>query len=297
MKKRSILNESLAIALFAILLLFSSNTEAQDSRLPRPNFSELEKWYEVGTWTYDNKGSIWLNIKTRNNPPQTHRVFVCRYYDKFAHELGAYNLMGVGYSTPQGQEEHIEIYAPGAADIKKVTAMAVYLLNDDGTYSGPSMADVEKPAERDHAPIVKPNISNTAADAGCNFTTLPDMNSNARYSETLAKSGIYGLYGFEVNTGGLSSPLAIGVSFLSIQSASPFTNTVSLVPGRGAQRKHDAAPAGATLYPFHTKYIVCKKYTNAVVRTQYENDYVLFKANNGNWQCGGNGIPQIEYLK
>ncbi len=78
-----------------------------------------------------------------------------------------------------------------------------------------------------------------------------------------------------------------------------YKKTVTVVPRRGAQRKHDGSPVSATIYRFYVKYIVCKKYNNTTKRTQYESDNVLFKTSNGNWQSRADAVPKIVelYLK
>jgi hypothetical protein len=205
--------------------------------------------------------------------------------------MGGYTIMGVGYSTPKGQVEHVESYGISEDKIKTITSIAAYRVNDDGTYTGPAVAAKQNPA-----PVVNTGGNSNATVAGCNFTALPALNSQAPFSEALAKSALYERYSFEVNTGGLSSPLAIGITFNSINILNSYTNTVTVVPGRGAQRKHDGAPVNAIIYRFHAKYIVCKKYNNAITRTQYESDNVCFKAANGKWACAVDGVPQVVQL-
>ena len=138
---------------------------------------------------------------------------------------------------------------------------------------------------------------NSDANADCSFEKYSALGSAGKFSEALIKSALYERYSFETETGGLSSPLAVGETFLNIKLLGSYTNTVTVIPGRGAQRKHDGAPVGATIYRFHAKYIVCRKYKNATRRTQYESDNVCFKAKNGNWDCPVDSVPQITELK
>ena len=293
------------ILILSLLIFLGSpgKATAQDARLPNPDFSEMEKWYQVLGWTYEKYGTIKMDIQAKNNPPQTNRVFVFKYFDKDNKEMGGYTIMGVGYSTPKGQVEHVEAYGISEDKIKNVKSIAVYRLNDDGSYTGPAIATVKQtpvPAVRTPGnvpPAAKDETVNANAQAaGCNFNVLPALNSRAPFSEALVKSALYERYSFEANTGGLSSPLAVGLTFLNIKLLNSYTNTVTVVPGRGAQRKHDGAPVNATIYRFHAKYVVCKKYNNATTRTQYESDNVCFKATNGNWACAVDGVPKIVHL-
>ena len=273
--------------LFVGLFIVSINVNAQYAIRPKPNLSEMENWYDVSNLTYDKYGTIKMDIVAKTNPPQTHRVFVFKYFDRSGAEMGSYNIMGVGYSTPRGQVEHVESYGLANDKINTIKSIAVYLLNDDGTYTGPAKEQVQKPS----APVNTPadskapsGTNNNNQSAGCNFNALPALDVHAPFSEALVKSALYERYSFEPNTGGLSSPLAVGITFSNINLLGSFKNTVTVVPGRGAQRKNDVAPVNATIYRYHAKYIVCRKYNNATRRTQYENENVIFKASNGNWQ-------------
>ncbi|MDQ6759733.1 MAG: hypothetical protein M3Z32_07700 [Acidobacteriota bacterium] len=71
-------------------------------------------------------------------------------------------------------------------------------------------------------------------------------------------------------------------------------SSVTVVPGRGAQRKQDGAPVNEKIYPFKAKYIVCRKYSR-ITRTQYESDFVCFLDRGGNWSCPVDGVPKITH--
>lgn len=140
------------------------------------------------------------------------------------------------------------------------------------------------------------NANQAEAPTGCSFEKYPQVKSSMKFSEALVKAELYERYAFEVNTGSLTSPLAVGLTFLDIQIKSPYTNTVTVVPGRGPQRKQDGAPANARIYPFKAKYIVCKKYSKEVTRTQYESDFVCFTDKGGNWNCPVDSVPKITHF-
>ena len=288
---------ALSLIFFAGILLISTQVIAQASR-PTPNLSEMEKWYNISNITYDKYGSIKMDIVAKTDPPQTHRLFVVKYFDKSGIEVGAFTVMGVGYSTSKGQVEHVEVYGVSNDKINTIESVIAYQLNDDGTYTGPAREKTRPTITRPVTPPdPKPGSNNNINQSGeCSFVAIPPPQANTAFSEALVKSALYERYSSEPNSGGLSSPLAVGISFVNIRLMDSYKNTVTVVPGRGAQRKHDGAPVNATVYRFHAIYIVCRKYNNTTRRTKYESDNVMFKASNGNWQSGVDSVPQIVEL-
>ncbi|MEP6669004.1 MAG: hypothetical protein ABJF10_07630 [Chthoniobacter sp.] len=144
---------------------------------------------------------------------------------------------------------------------------------------------------------IAPAAPAAGAQTDCSFEKYPALGSGGTFSEALVKSGLYERFSFEKDTGGLSSPLDVGVTLLSFQPGNTFTNTVTVNPARGAERKFDGAPVNATIYRFHAQYIVCRKFSNATRRTQFDGENVMFKAANGNWACVRNGDQHPTDLK
>jgi hypothetical protein len=176
-------------------------------------------------------------------------------------------------------------------------ARLVRPLNDTGgqpSQTTPPQTAQASPPRATPAPTAAPKQADTNGD--CSFDTYPEVKSSMKFSETFIKAELYERYKFEMNTGGLTSPLAVGLKFLNIQTGSPYTNTVTVVPGRGAQRKQDGAPVNEKIYPFKAKYIVCRKYSKEITRTQYESDFVCFLDRGGNWSCPVDGVPKITHL-
>ena len=157
--------------------------------------------------------------------------------------------------------------------------------------------EANTPPEKANPPTPTADADNFGADGDCDYQKYPALGAGGRFSETLIKNALYERFGYETDTGGLSSPLAVGVTFLNIKLGGSYTNTVTVVPGRGAQRRYDGAPVNATIYQFHAKYIVCRKYKNTTRRTQYDGENVCFKAANGNWECPPNGDQHTTDLK
>lgn len=297
-----------AMVFAALIFMTTFRVQAQSDKMPAPDFSEMEKYYEIVKWTYTDDGIIKMIIKPKSNPPQIHHLFTMRFFDEDGIDLQyKYNICCPGYNAPAGQVERVETPAPEESKINKVKTVIAYRILDDGTLIGPKPSESQKEnsAQTRQKEVTRTKTGtaetkvgvngNQAAD--CNYDAQPSLDSNARFSAALAKSALYGRYSFEKDTGGLSSPLAVGVTFLNLQVLNFYTNTVTVVSGRGAQRKHDGAPVGATVYRFHAKYIVCRKYSDSTRRTQYESDNVCFKAKNGNWDCPIDSVPQITELE
>ena len=141
------------------------------------------------------------------------------------------------------------------------------------------------------------NTEKTVNDnANCTFAPpAPSVSSTDKFSIALAKRKIYDTYAKNVNGTGVA-PLKVGVTFVSFSAGTPYTNTVTVDPGRGALRKYDGAPAGATLYPVSSKHITCEQYKDATVRTSVEGTFVCFKNKDGNWNCPILGFPKTKAL-
>lgn len=309
MKKQTSTEFLIVTMAIVIVFVLSFNAKAQ-ATLPTPDFSEFEKSYEIIKWDYNgNSGKITMIIKAKNAPPHK-REFRFKYFDAdgidiFDSQREVYEpFIRAEWGSPAGQTERVEIDAPDESKLKKITKVIVYRVLDDGTLIGP------KPEEsKSDSPLTNQNTdqkperkqpedtsANNATDAECSFDKYPYPSASTKFSEAVLKGVIYQSYAFEVETGGLTSPLAVGVNFLNISYGTPFTNTVTNVPGRGATRRNDAAPPGAKIYPFHTIYIVCKKYRDSIQRAQWESGYNCFINKDGGWACGvDGGAPKITY--
>lgn len=95
------------------------------------------------------------------------------------------------------------------------------------------------------------------------------------------KHAIYENYAADID-GGLSAPLAIGVTFQSFQIGTPLPNRVG-----PAGYEYPNAERGAPIYPVTTRHTYCRQYRNATNRTLFSGKYVCFKTRFGNgMECG-----------
>ncbi|MEP6673887.1 MAG: hypothetical protein ABJA78_01985 [Ferruginibacter sp.] len=272
--------------------------KAKAQTLPEPDFTTIKEWYNIIKWTYDHSGQINIIVSPKNDGPQTHRFFIMRYFDEDGLDIVDTHytqIIGLGYNTAPGQNEKVYAGAPEEYKLKKVTSVAIYRILEDGSIV-PQAAPAKKNRTSSNTvpqPDKKelPKTNTTTTDNGnCSFEVQPQSKAGTPFSTGLMKSLIYERYSFQVNTGGLSSPSKIGVTYLNLQPGAAYTN------GSGANRSQNGAPPNATIFPFTAKYIVCKQFSNATTRTQYECKFVAFKANNGNWDNAVDGVPKITFL-
>lgn len=123
----------------------------------------------------------------------------------------------------------------------------------------------------------------------------PSVSSRSTFSEALAKRKIFDEYNWKAN-GTLSAPLKVGVVFLSFQMGAPYKNAVANVPGYGAQRRHGGAPAGATIYTFKSKRVICEQYRDGVTRRLVEGSSACFIDKDGSWTCPSENDTKITQL-
>jgi hypothetical protein len=119
----------------------------------------------------------------------------------------------------------------------------------------------------------------------------PKTDGTDRFSAAVAKRKIYDNYNIGARTGGATSPLGVGVTFLSFQLGESFRNVA-----RGGFRINDAAPVNTTIYHVRSKHMVCEQYRDRAVRRQVESGYSCFKNRDDEWVCGIDGMPKIIQL-
>jgi hypothetical protein len=188
-------------------------------------------------------------------------------------------------STPRWEySESIKISEQRILDAKKQDAPAAGNTPSKNT-------DEKKPEkENDNGPVAT-NKTN------CSFNPPGrEVSSTDNFSIELAKRKIYDTYAKNVN-GTAVAPLKVGITFISFSTGQSYKNTVTIDAGRGAIRKYDGAPVGATLYPVFSKHITCEQYKDATERTSVEAAYVCFKNKDGNWTCPISGFPKTTALK
>jgi hypothetical protein len=119
----------------------------------------------------------------------------------------------------------------------------------------------------------------------CSFSPPAGQFKNSSpASDDLFKKELYDYYNRSV-TGTISSPTRIGIIFTSFQREAPYQNTVEILPGRGAKRKHDGAPVNATIYPVKTTFFLCEEYGSGITQKQVNSNFSFFKDKYGEWTC------------
>ena len=129
--------------------------------------------------------------------------------------------------------------------------------------------------------------------ANCSFGPPPGTFTNSSpASVALFKRVLYNRLNM-LATGVGGYPKQIGVSFLSFDVAKTYRNTVSVVPGRGAQRINDAAPPDAVMYPASIKYILCEDYNPGIMRKMVETKWEFFIDRFGEWNASKGSIYDV----
>ncbi len=103
-------------------------------------------------------------------------------------------------------------------------------------------------------------------------------------SETVFERVIYDWFAQRAREG-VTNPLKVGVTFEDLQMGQPFANRMVNDPARGAQRMHDGAPVGATIYPVKGKFVVCSAYRDSIEREVRQQSFSCFKDRFGDWTC------------
>jgi hypothetical protein len=115
-------------------------------------------------------------------------------------------------------------------------------------------------------------------------------------SVALFKKIVYDKQMMLVN-GTMTRPVRIGITFLSFDVAKAYKNTVSIVPGRGAQRINDAAPPNAIIYPATIKYIICEDYNPGIQRRMIEAKHEFYISRFGQWTSSEGAFDKISVLE
>ncbi|MDP9038463.1 MAG: hypothetical protein M3O02_04200 [Acidobacteriota bacterium] len=130
-----------------------------------------------------------------------------------------------------------------------------------------------------------PNMAAAPVAPACSFD--PPAGPVSRSSAALEK--VFGrvIYDWFAQSAheGVTNPLKVGVTFQEFQMGSPYANRVVNDPARGAQRMHDGAPVGATVYPVKAKFVVCSAYRDSVEREVRQQSFSCFKDRSGDWTC------------
>jgi len=99
-------------------------------------------------------------------------------------------------------------------------------------------------------------------------------------------------------TGAPGSPVRIGLTFISFETAKAYKNNVSVKPGRGAVRINEAAPADAMVYPATITYIICEDYHPGIKSKKVETKYEFFIDRFGKWNASQLGyVDKITVLE
>lgn len=140
----------------------------------------------------------------------------------------------------------------------------------------PRAAPAAPPAQRAAS---RPAPAPAAAGQAC--VSDPGVAQGGGTLTATIKHAIYENYAAEVN-GGLSAPLAIGLTFQAFQIGAPLPNRVG-----PAGYEYPNAVRGTPVYPVATRHNYCRQYRNATNHTLFAGRYVCYQTRFGNgMECG-----------
>ncbi len=127
----------------------------------------------------------------------------------------------------------------------------------------------------------KPVTTVAKASTNCSFEApAPAVLNGDKFSEKLAKRKIYEQYVANTN-----NSKKTGVTFLSVQTESPYVNTVSISSANTIEVKFAFAPAGAMIYPVKAQYKVCEQVLGRTSSKTVNSNYGCFRNKQGAWTC------------
>ena len=176
-------------------------------------------------------------------------------------------VFGWGIHMKFDDQDHVETFGNG--DVSAVDGGAAPAPQAAATKAMPA-ANAAPHQTRPPAPV---------AAGSC--TSDPGVASGGSGLAATIKQTIYQNYAAEIS-GGLSAPLAIGLTFQSFQIGAPLPNRVG-----PAGYEYPNAVRGTPVYPVTTRHKYCRQYRNAVTRTNFAGRYVCFTTRFGNgMECG-----------
>lgn len=92
-------------------------------------------------------------------------------------------------------------------------------------------------------------------------------------------------------------PVSWGLTFEMWNVGAPARNTVTVDPGRGAERLFEAAPVGATMWPIESTTVTCEQGLFSFSRVRSRDNYWCYKNRFRHWECGRWGPLKLTTLE
>lgn len=175
-------------------------------------------------------------------------------------------VFGWGIHMKFDDQDHVETFGNG--DVSAVDGGVI-----PQAAAAPGAIPPANPAPRQSRPPAQAAAGSCTSDAG--------VTAGGTGLAATIKHAIYQNYAAEID-GGLSAPLAIGLTFQSFQIGAPLPNRVG-----PAGYEYPNAVRGTPVYPVTTRHKYCRQYRNATTRTNFDGRYVCFITRFGNgMECG-----------
>jgi hypothetical protein len=172
--------------------------------------------------------------------------------------------------------------------------------NACGAAAAPAPTPPPPPQNLPNAPDLPPPLPPPPPQAGppanndCPMNETPGLvTKGARASAALFQRIIYEKAAGRINPASVSAPKKVGVTFLAFDMGDAFENTLSS-SRFGDKRRYDAAPVGATIYPFKARELTCELFDTSIMRWVTENEGVCFKDDFNEWTCSHHTNRTVE---
>jgi fibronectin type 3 domain-containing protein len=126
--------QTIAFAAIAVLFIFgaSASTSAQDE-YPKPDFSAMEKWYEIVKYEYgdlsaDRTLTVFFKPKVESRPYN----FLVQYINKdgvVVRETSVRNYIALA-NTRVGETVKTDAYTPSETEMEKITSVRIFRKKD-----------------------------------------------------------------------------------------------------------------------------------------------------------------------
>ncbi len=120
--------QSLVLATIAAILMHGASIFAQDNKYPKPDFSAMEKYYEVIKYEYDFNANIPLFIvvakRKEENVP---KWWIVKWFDADGVVISSGGLLfDPGFKATVDDPMRTSAYAPWKREMPKVKRIVVY---------------------------------------------------------------------------------------------------------------------------------------------------------------------------
>lgn len=120
--------QSLLLAAIAAIFIHAVSVSAQDDKYPKPDFSAMEKYYEVSKYEYDFNANIPLFfVVAKRKTESVPKWWIVKWFDADGVVISTGGLLfDPGYKASVDDPMRSSTYAPWKREMPKVKRIVVY---------------------------------------------------------------------------------------------------------------------------------------------------------------------------